>query len=102
MTSVKVAVRVRPFNTREKAANSRSIIRMEGNNTYITNPVSGQSSPIYWLCLLRRKTARRKSLDSTIAIGATMASTSQNTRSNILLRSQGRSTSTRTLFFKTW
>ena len=40
MTSVKVAVRVRPFNGREKASNSRVIIRMEGADTYITNPVS--------------------------------------------------------------
>ena len=40
MTSVKVAVRVRPFNDREKAANSETIIRMEGGDTYITNPVS--------------------------------------------------------------
>ena len=39
MTSVKVAVRVRPFNGREKAANSTTIIRMEGADTYITNPV---------------------------------------------------------------
>ena len=40
MTSVKVAVRVRPFNDREKASNSSSIIRMEKGDTYITNPVS--------------------------------------------------------------
>lgn len=40
MTSVKVAVRVRPFNSREKAANSVSIIRMDGGDTYIRNPVS--------------------------------------------------------------
>ena len=40
MTSVKVAVRVRPFNGREKAANSVSIIRMEGADTFIRNPVS--------------------------------------------------------------
>ena len=40
MTSVKVAVRVRPFNSREKAANSTSIVRMEGGDTWITNPVS--------------------------------------------------------------
>ena len=40
MTSVKVAVRVRPFNKREKDLNSSSIIRMEGQDTYITNPVS--------------------------------------------------------------
>ena len=44
MTSVKVAVRVRPFNDREKAANSNTIIRMEGGDTYITNPVSACSS----------------------------------------------------------
>ena len=40
MTSVKVAVRCRPFNKREKAANSNCIIRMEGADTYIKNPVS--------------------------------------------------------------
>ena len=40
MTSVKVAVRVRPFNDREKKANSRTIIRMEDSDTYITHPVS--------------------------------------------------------------
>ena len=40
MTSIKVAVRVRPFNGREKAANSKSIIRMEGGDTWIKNPVS--------------------------------------------------------------
>ena len=47
MTSVKVAVRVRPFNSREKAANSVSIIRMDGQDTYITNPVCAkQEAPI--------------------------------------------------------
>ena len=40
MTSVKVAVRVRPFNSREKEANSVSIITMDAKNTYIQNPVS--------------------------------------------------------------
>ena len=40
MTSVKVAVRVRPFNSREKAANPQLIISMEGNDTYIQDPVS--------------------------------------------------------------
>ena len=40
MTSVKVAVRCRPFNSREKALNAKLIIRMESGNTYITNPVS--------------------------------------------------------------
>ena len=40
MTSVKVAVRVRPFNGREKAANSVAIIRMDGADTYIKHPVS--------------------------------------------------------------
>ena len=30
--SVKVAVRVRPFNTREISQNSTSIIKMPGNN----------------------------------------------------------------------
>ena len=44
MTSVKVAVRVRPFNGREKEQNSKCIIRMdESGNTYITNPVSHET-----------------------------------------------------------
>jgi kinesin family protein 1 len=39
MSSVKVAVRVRPFNTREKNANATCVIAMKGNTTYITDPV---------------------------------------------------------------
>lgn len=53
MTSVKVAVRVRPFNGREKASNSTAIIRMEGQDTYITNPETGKEQKFgfdqsYW------------------------------------------------------
>lgn len=53
MTSVKVAVRVRPFNGREKEAKSRTIIRMEGQDTYITNPETGKEQKFgfdysYW------------------------------------------------------
>jgi len=36
--SVKVAVRVRPFNGREKERNAKCIIRMQGPTTIITNP----------------------------------------------------------------
>ena len=40
MSSVKVAVRVRPFNEREKLQNSSSIINMDGKQlTTIRNPV---------------------------------------------------------------
>ncbi|CAH2983992.1 unnamed protein product [Chilo suppressalis] len=38
MSSVKVAVRVRPFNSREIARESKCIIEMTGNTTIITNP----------------------------------------------------------------
>lgn len=38
MSSVKVAVRVRPFNTREINRESKCIIEMAGNMTAITNP----------------------------------------------------------------
>ncbi|XP_021372883.1 kinesin-like protein unc-104 isoform X4 [Mizuhopecten yessoensis] len=41
MSSVKVAVRVRPFNGREKAHNSVAIIQMSGKSTTITNPKAG-------------------------------------------------------------
>ena len=39
MSSVKVAVRVRPFNGREKEANAKKIIEMEGKTTRIPDPV---------------------------------------------------------------
>jgi hypothetical protein len=38
---VKVAVRVRPFNGREKDMNSKLAIGMDGNTTTITDPDSG-------------------------------------------------------------
>ena len=47
MSSVKVAVRVRPFNQREKDQNSVCIIDMDGKmKTTIRNPVPNQSSVI--------------------------------------------------------
>ncbi|KAK5875408.1 hypothetical protein CesoFtcFv8_026498 [Champsocephalus esox] len=36
--SVKVAVRVRPFNSRETGRNAKCVIQMQGNTTCITNP----------------------------------------------------------------
>ncbi len=38
MASVKVAVRVRPFNERELAMDAKCIIRMNLNKTIINNP----------------------------------------------------------------
>jgi kinesin family protein 1 len=38
MSSVKVAVRVRPFNSREIERGSRCIIEMKSSQTIITNP----------------------------------------------------------------
>lgn len=38
MSSVKVAVRVRPFNSREIGREAKCIIEMSGNMTAITNP----------------------------------------------------------------
>ena len=49
MTSVKVAVRVRPFNEREKAQASTLIIDMDGKSvTTIKNPV------IFFFNLIRK------------------------------------------------
>jgi hypothetical protein len=39
--AIKVAVRVRPFNTREKDRNAKCIISMNGKQTTIRNPESG-------------------------------------------------------------
>ena len=36
--NVKVAVRVRPFNKREKGRNAKLIIDMKSNSTMITDP----------------------------------------------------------------
>uniref|UniRef100_A0A3Q3J2H6 Kinesin motor domain-containing protein n=1 Tax=Monopterus albus TaxID=43700 RepID=A0A3Q3J2H6_MONAL len=36
--SVKVAVRVRPFNSRETCRNAKCVIQMQGNTTCISNP----------------------------------------------------------------
>ncbi|XP_071490003.1 kinesin-like protein KIF28P [Diadema antillarum] len=43
--SVKVAVRVRPFNSREKARNAELIIAMNGNTTIIRNPEDKNEEP---------------------------------------------------------
>ncbi|XP_078281445.1 kinesin-like protein KIF1B isoform X10 [Rhinoraja longicauda] len=43
--SVKVAVRVRPFNTREINKDSKCIIQMQGNITSILNPKNPKDSP---------------------------------------------------------
>lgn len=40
--SVKVAVRVRPFNSREKDRNATCIVRMQGPKTVLINPDSGE------------------------------------------------------------
>lgn len=43
--SVKVAVRVRPFNTREIDRKATCIIKMEGQSTTITNPEDPAAEP---------------------------------------------------------
>jgi len=55
MSSVKVAVRVRPFNARETGMNSTLIVRMDGKTTYLKNPVSVlkfQSSRSFNTCFM--------------------------------------------------
>ena len=51
--NVKVAVRVRPFNQREKDANSKLVVQMQGNQTMITNPKNNEEKKFafdysYW------------------------------------------------------
>ncbi|XP_053136724.1 kinesin-like protein KIF1B isoform X2 [Hemicordylus capensis] len=43
--SVKVAVRVRPFNSRETGKESKCIIQMQGNSTSILNPKNPKEAP---------------------------------------------------------
>jgi len=44
--AVKVAVRVRPFNSREKDMDSKMCITMNGKDTSITNPADSESASI--------------------------------------------------------
>jgi kinesin family protein 1 len=51
--AVKVAVRVRPFNKREKEASSKLIVAMTGNTTILTHPQTGEEKKFtydysYW------------------------------------------------------
>ena len=53
MTSVKVAVRVRPFNQREISKSSPCCIKMNGDTTIITDPATGMEKKFtfdysYW------------------------------------------------------
>ena len=41
--NVKVAVRVRPFNAREKERSATCIIQMNGKTTTITSPETGEA-----------------------------------------------------------
>ncbi|KAG2468585.1 kinesin-like protein KIF1C [Polypterus senegalus] len=43
--SVKVAVRVRPFNSRETNRDAKCVIQMQGNSTCITNPKQPKDAP---------------------------------------------------------
>ena len=43
--SIKVAVRVRPFNQREVAMNAKLIIRTEDKTTYIKDPKTDKETP---------------------------------------------------------
>jgi hypothetical protein len=62
---IKVAIRVRPFNKRESAMNSKLIVDMVDKSVIVTNPVS----------MLHRITKERKKHSATItAIGHIMAS----------------------------
>lgn len=45
--NVKVAVRVRPFNQREKDAKSELVVQMSGNQTMISKPKSTEEPKKY-------------------------------------------------------
>lgn len=70
--NVKVAVRVRPFNAREKQRNAKLIVAMSGNSTKITNPEvrkRNMNLTNYFLC---RMLTILKHSPSTTATGVTM------------------------------
>jgi hypothetical protein len=74
MSSIKVAVRVRPFNKREKEMNSKLIISMDNNNlTTITDPVRTQINLGTDLTLMIRTQAKLIRSRSTTVTGLMMA-----------------------------
>ena len=70
MTSVKVAVRVRPFNAREVTMKAHLMLRVEGNSVWIKNPVSFNYLSKYE-CI--RKMEKKKCLVLIMSIGHMMA-----------------------------
>ena len=50
--SIKVGVRLRPFNKRELEMNSERIIEMEGDKTTISNPVTNKHNDYVFDCSL--------------------------------------------------
>ena len=72
--NVKVAVRVRPFNAREKQRNAKLIVAMSGNSTKITNPEVTRKNicKIFTYCQnITRMRTTLKHLPLTTAIGVT-------------------------------
>lgn len=73
--NVKVAVRVRPFNAREKQRNAKLIVEMSGNSTKITNPEVKNVYNIILYCICNiilictRMRTTLKHLPLTTAIG---------------------------------
>ena len=103
MTSVKVAVRCRPFNGREKDMNSKLIIRMDrGGNTYITNPVSYNSTSLLPLLIISRQLKKNKSSVSITVTGVMMAMLSQQKQWDTSTRSLVQTMTIRTKSSVTW
>ena len=102
MTSVKVAVRCRPFNGREKDMNSKLIIRMSGGDTYITNPVSYNSISLLPLLIISRQLKKNKSSVSITVTGVMMAMLSQQKQWDTSTRSLVQTMMTRTKSSVTW
>jgi kinesin family protein 1 len=72
--NVKVAVRVRPFNGREKERNAQCIIKMDGATTSITNPENGDIKNFafdysYWSHAPSSNFATQKTVFDDLGIG---------------------------------
>jgi hypothetical protein len=66
MSSVKVAVRIRPFNGRERNMNAKLNIRSEGGKVWIMNPVSLPPPPLTTRFAHRRTKKKKNSLSTTL------------------------------------
>ena len=100
MSSVKVAVRIRPFNGREKGMNAKLNIRSQDGRVWIMNPV--RKTAFKLIILVYRKTAKKKNLHSIMHIGVMTVTLNPRLLMGISLRRRAVNMQIRISCFRIW